>query len=195
MTLTLFVCVGAGLVLTLRLSIGFDMNSGRLGQSVTSSYYRQRRQLTSLPEVSGHHPIIEIHSLIARAEYRLFDDVPTLSTSDFRNHQQLHKSQKYNDPRTVIEKEDGGGVLMTSSLYVVPEIYLEESKLMVPAIVQSRPPEYDHQGLVVDVLSVGSRSRPEYVSIVSSFYNFLISFNALLRYSSLHLPLLDVRAN
>ena len=96
--------------------------------------------------------------------------MPTLSTSIFRNHQQLHKSQKYNDPRTVIEKEEGGGVFMTSSLYVVPEIYLEESKLMVPAIVQSRPPEYDHQGLVVDVLSVGSRTRPEYVSMVFLFF-------------------------
>ena len=35
---------------------------------------------------------------------------------------------------------------------------------MRPAIVQIRPPGFDHQGLVVDVLVVGSRTRSEYVS-------------------------------
>jgi hypothetical protein len=72
---------------------------------------------------------------------------------------------KFGDPRTVIVKEGEEGLLATdSSLFVVPETILAESKRVLPAQVQSRPPNFDHQGLVVDVLSVGSRTRPEYVS-------------------------------
>lgn len=61
------------------------------------------------------------------------------------------------DPHTVVHKED-------RSEFVVPETYLVESKYDLPAIVHSRPPDFDHQGLIMDVLSVGSRTRSEYVS-------------------------------
>ena len=72
---------------------------------------------------------------------------------------------KFGDPRTVIVKEGGEELLVTdSSLFVVPETILAESKRVPPSHVQSRPPNFDHQGLIVDVLSVGSRTRPEYVS-------------------------------
>jgi hypothetical protein len=80
------------------------------------------------------------------------------------NYKQLFIN-KFDDPRSVTVTE-GGKFLLTSSLFVVPEAYLDESKYLRPAIVQSRPPGFDHQGLVADVLSVGSRTRPEYVSIV-----------------------------
>jgi hypothetical protein len=53
---------------------------------------------------------------------------------------------------------------LTSSLFIVPETHLDESKKVRPAIVQIRPPGFDHQGMVVDVLVVGSRTRSEYVS-------------------------------
>jgi len=79
-------------------------------------------------------------------------------------------NKMFNDPRTIIVKEGGEELLATNLLYVVPETILAESKYVLPAIVHSRPPDYDHQGLVVDVLSVGSRTRPEYVRIFQSKY-------------------------
>jgi hypothetical protein len=67
------------------------------------------------------------------------------------------------DPRTVVTKK-GGTPATNDSLFVVSETFLTESKLKLPAIVHGRPPDFDHQGMVIDVLSVGSRTRPEYVS-------------------------------
>ena len=71
------------------------------------------------------------------------------------------------DPRTVVTKKVGTPAT-DDSLFVVSETLLPESKLKLPAIVHGRPPDFDHQGMVIDVLSVGSRTRPEYVS----FYQF-----------------------
>lgn len=82
-------------------------------------------------------------------------------------------NKMFNDPRTIIVKEGGEELLATNLLYVVPETILAESKYFLPAIVHSRPPDYDHQGLVVDVLSVGSRTRPEYVSYYSTSHGIL----------------------
>ena len=92
-------------------------------------------------------------------------------------------NKMFNDPRTIIVKEGGEELLATDLLYVVPETILAESKYVLPAIVHSRPPDHDHQGLVVDVLSVGSRTRPEYVSIFQSKYLHQVYFFALLHVS------------
>ena len=49
-------------------------------------------------------------------------------------------------------------------LFVVPEAHITDSKYAEPTIAHSRPTDSDHQGVVVDVLSIGSETRPEYVS-------------------------------
>ncbi len=62
------------------------------------------------------------------------------------------------------------------SLFVVPETFLAESKLKLPAIVHGRTPGFDHQGMVMDVLSVGSRTRPEYVSALHIICTIPLTF-------------------
>ena len=67
---------------------------------------------------------------------------------------------QYTDPKSITPRPAG----FVDPLFIVPEAHLADSKYAEPAIVHSRPTDSDHQGVVVDVLSIGSETRPEYVS-------------------------------
>jgi len=47
--------------------------------------------------------------------------------------------------------------------FVIPEAKLADSKFAHPYIFHSRPADADHEGMIIDVLSIGSHTRPEYV--------------------------------
>mmetsp|Transcript_44144 Transcript_44144/g.79182 ORF Transcript_44144/g.79182 Transcript_44144/m.79182 type:complete len:400 (-) Transcript_44144:171-1370(-) len=67
---------------------------------------------------------------------------------------------QYIDPKSITPRPDG----FADPLFVVPEAHLADSKYAEPTIVHSRPTDSDHQGVVVDVLSIGSETRPEYLT-------------------------------
>lgn len=75
---------------------------------------------------------------------------------------------QYSDPQSIAPKSDGFAVPQ----FVIPEEDLADSKCASPTVVHSRS-ALDHKGVVIDVLSIGSKTRPEYVS---SFHpSYLIS--------------------
>ena len=67
---------------------------------------------------------------------------------------------QYIDPKSITPRPDG----LMDPMFVVPEAHLTDSKYAEPTIAHSRPTDSDHQGVVVDVISIGSETRPEYVS-------------------------------
>ena len=139
-SLILLVCVGSALLLTLR--------------TITISI-----RLMHLPAVAVSQCII-LHS----GHLQQFLDSSPVACPIIIN------KQEFSDPRTraIVINEEGGSEEQQpgGSLFVVPETRLLESKYVPPAIVHSRSsPSFDHKGWVVDILSIGSRSRPEYVSV------------------------------
>lgn len=68
---------------------------------------------------------------------------------------------QYSDPQSIATKSDRFEVLQ----FVIPEAHLADSKYVEPTTVRSCPGAgLDHEGVVIDVLSIGSKTRPEYVS-------------------------------
>ena len=53
-----------------------------------------------------------------------------------------------------------------SSPFIVPEANLADTKHAKPTVIHNRLPPEGHIGMVVDVLSIGSKTRPELVSSV-----------------------------
>jgi hypothetical protein len=53
-----------------------------------------------------------------------------------------------------------------SSPFIVPEANLADTKHAKPTVIHNRFPPEGHIGMVVDVLSIGSKTRPELVSSV-----------------------------
>jgi hypothetical protein len=85
------------------------------------------------------------------------------------NHRSLRQKSPYFDPKTVTRKE--------SSPFIVPEANLADTKHAKPTVIRNRLPPEGHVGMVVDVLSIGSKTRLELVSSVCyALYAALIVF-------------------
>ena len=136
-SLILLVCVGSALLLTLR--------------TITISI-----RLMHLPAVAVSQCII-LHS----GHLQQFLHSSPVACPIIINKQEFSDPR----PRAIVINEEGGEEQPGGSLFVVSETRLLESKYVPPAIVHSRSPSFDHKGWVVDILSIGSRTRPEYVSV------------------------------
>ena len=81
--------------------------------------------------------------------------------SDRINIDQNHRSLRapYFDPKTVTLRQT------EYPLFVVPKAYLDDTKHAEPTFISVRPADPGNGRLVVDVLSIGSRTRPELVSM------------------------------
>jgi hypothetical protein len=86
-----------------------------------------------------------------------------------KRHRSLRQTPPYFDPKTVTRKE--------SSPFIVPEANLADTKHAKPTVIRNRLPPEGHVGMVVDVLSIGSKTRLELVSSVCyAMYTALIVF-------------------
>jgi hypothetical protein len=86
-----------------------------------------------------------------------------------KRNRSLRQKSPYFDPKTVTRKE--------SSPFIVPEANLADTKNAKPTVIRNRFPPEGHVGMVVDVLSIGSKTRLELVSSVCyALYAALIVF-------------------
>jgi len=67
--------------------------------------------------------------------------------------------------------------LLASPLFIVPETQLVSTKYEVPTITRTRVIPRVGSHAIVDVLSIGSNARPEYVSVLCVFPACLLACN------------------
>ena len=72
--------------------------------------------------------------------------------------------------------------LLASPLFIVPETQLVSTKYEVPTITRTRVIPQVGSHAIVDVLSIGSNARPEYVSVLCVFPACLLAILHLLIY-------------
>jgi len=99
----------------------------------------------------------------------------------------------YSDPKTVTHRQSYDVVDPLPESFVIPASGLANLKYTEPTVIFRRRPTLDNQVVVVDVLSIGSKTRPEYVSMMNYSPNiFLVtvgpssisSFFSLCNYSA-----------
>ena len=116
------------------------------------------------------------------------------SLSLFRDRRSLSLFRgSYSDPKTVTHRQSYDVVDPLPDSFVIPALVLADLKYTEPTVIFRRRPTLDNQVVVVDVLSIGSKTRPEYVSMMNYSPNiFLVtigpssisSFFSLCNYSA-----------
>jgi hypothetical protein len=88
------------------------------------------------------------------------------SLSLFRDRRSLSLFRgSYSDPKTVTHRQSYDVVDPLPESFVIPASGLADLKYTEPTVIFRRRPTLDNQ-VVVDVLSIGSKTRPEYVSMM-----------------------------
>ena len=111
-----------------------------------------------------HHPPVttqgKTHSSLSSSSHHVLD----LRGSNRRRLPSLLRGG-YADPKTV--DATNRPLLLPEESFVIPAYRLDELRHREPTVVYRHPPDMDNNmGVVVDVLSIGSNTRPEYVSII-----------------------------
>ena len=76
----------------------------------------------------------------------------------------LWKSSLFATTVTPRPTSEDVGVPVDPNNFVLPEEIIARSKDKEPTVIRGRAPDSDHRGLVLDVLSIGSQTRPEYMT-------------------------------
>ena len=83
-----------------------------------------------------------------------------------KRHRSLRQTSPYFDPKTITHKE--------SSPFIIPEANLADTKHAEPTVIRDRSSPQGHIGVVVDVLSIGSKARLELVRTFNCIYALFI---------------------
>lgn len=73
-------------------------------------------------------------------------------------------SESYIDPKTVTRHKRYDVVDPLPESFVIPASHLADMKYTESTVVFSHHPDFDHQGVIVDVISIGSATRPEHLT-------------------------------
>lgn len=174
--------------------------------------YHRIRDCIAVLVCSGLFLLSLFHSHFSEKTLKLESLAYILSDFDIHvNNDQNHRSLRggaYLDPKTVTLRQPMDAVFMDphhdivsitqdESSFVVPDTSLSDSKHAEPSVVRNRLSPRGYSGLVVDVLSIGSKMRPELVECALrlafptlTFLYFHISYYDLNYILFSHIPFL-----